>query len=159
MGGASGGTPHFCSTTENDGREMLWFSVAHGKFEVLFGGVSLLFVQWPVGVGDNISIVLLWSSSRDSFQAPRKVGSDGRCHWQQQEHPFGGIAVEVEMSSLRVSVCSKASLEDSMLRLTFVCFFDMFDNERRFLTWPVWFVDRFQLVTACESVCAEGGSM
>ena len=36
----------------------------HGKFEVLFGGVSLLFVQWPVGVGDNISIACLWSSSR-----------------------------------------------------------------------------------------------
>ena len=26
----------------------------------------------------------------DSFQAPRKVGSDGRCQCQRQEHPFGG---------------------------------------------------------------------
>ena len=32
-------------------------------------------------------------------------------------------------------------------------------NERRFFVWSMWFVDRFQVVAACESLCAEGGSM
>ena len=40
----------------------------------------------------------------DSFQAPRKVGSDGRCQCQRQEHPVGGIAAEVIMRSL-LCVC------------------------------------------------------
>ena len=36
-------------------------------------------------------------------------------------------------------------------------FFKYVRNERCFLAWSVWFVDRFQVVAACERVCAEGG--